>query len=102
MRKSLSIGLLLTLLVSSLACSKDENLCADAQQAKLINRSGLDGCGWLIELQNSDRLEPINLGDFEMGLEEDKKVWVRYKVESGMGSICMVGEIVSIVCLAER
>ena len=67
---------------------------------KLKNLTGLDGCGWVIELDKkdkhgNDKLEPINLNDFNITLEDGQRVKFSY-VESNMGSICMVGTTVEL------
>ncbi|MEY3237586.1 MAG: hypothetical protein RI883_1687, partial [Bacteroidota bacterium] len=61
---------------------------------------GLDGCGWVLELDNGSKLEPQNLSDFEIELVEGKDVHIRYE-EVETFSICMVGKIVKIECLTE-
>lgn len=35
--------------------------CEDSQHGILRNLTGLDGCGWIIQLSDSSKLEPINL-----------------------------------------
>ena len=96
--------LILTLFIGLLAinsCNK-ESECENSHSAKLVNMTGLDGCSWMIELNNGTKLEPTNLNDFSINLEENKKVWVVYHPAAQMVSICMAGEIVTIDCLSER
>jgi hypothetical protein len=81
------------------SCTKDTN-CANSEHAELKNLTGLDGCGWVVELDNGSKLEPQNLSDFDVELVEGKDVHIRY-TEVGGGSICMVGQIVTIDCLSE-
>ena len=80
------------------SCAKDTN-CANSEHAELKNLTGLDGCGWVLELDNGSKLEPQNLTDFEIELVEGKNIHVRYTEIEG-GSICMVGQIVTIDCLS--
>jgi hypothetical protein len=63
--------------------------------------TGLDGCGMVIELENGDKLEPTNLSNFEIDVEDGKKIWVEYH-GVWMASICMVGEVVEVDCIGER
>ena len=96
--------LLLSLVVLTLAihsCNK-ESECEDSQSAKLVNMTGLDGCSWMIELDNGTKLEPTNLNDFNINLQANQKIWVVYHTASQMASICMHGEIVTIDCISER
>lgn len=84
-----------------LSCAKSKQSCDGAIKAKLVDLTGLDGCGWVLEKTDEKRLEPINLEGFDFDLENGKKVWVSYE-ESGGGSICMVGDIVKVTCIDER
>ena len=96
--------LLLSLVVLTLAihsCNKDSE-CENSHSAKLVNMTGLDGCSWMIELNNGTKLEPTNLNDFNINLQENQKIWVVYHNAAQMASICMHGEIVTIDCISER
>ncbi len=64
----------------------------------LNNKTGLDGCSWVIKLYVKDKhgheyLEPTNLHTFKIKLLEGKLVEVIYSEET-LGSTCMVGTIV--------
>jgi hypothetical protein len=58
--------------------------------------SGLDGCGWVIELDDESKLEPINLDAFDLELEENKEIIFKYHQRTDLGSYCMVGIVVEI------
>ncbi len=96
----MKVFLLLTfvLLIFS-ACNR--STCENAQAATIVDYTGLDGCGLVIQLQNGTVLEPVNLNDFNLTPTDGMKVWVKYHEIAG-GSICMVGQIVEIDCLAKR
>lgn len=81
------------------ACKKET--CPNGINAKFKDLTGLDGCGIVIELENGTRLEPVNLGDFPLTAKDGMKIRVQYHSVSS-GSICMVGEMVAIDCLAKR
>ena len=83
--------------------------------ATVRDLTGLDGCGWVFELENGTRLEPLRvfrcgtpplskvetedpLLDFEF--VDGKKVFISYE-ESKSPSICMVGPVVKITCISE-
>ena len=96
--------LLLSLVVLTLtiySCNK-ESECENSHSAKLVNMIGLDGCSWMIELNNGTILEPTNLNDFNINLQQNQKIWVVYHTAGQMASICMHGEIVTIDCISER
>lgn len=63
--------------------------------AVLLDYTGLDGCGWVIEA-NGTVLEPLNLGEFLSNPEDGMDLNVAYQVETGYASICMVGDIVTL------
>ena len=96
--------LLLSLVALTLAihsCNKESG-CENSQTAKLVNMTGLDGCSWMIELGDGTKLEPTNLNDFNINLQENQKISVVYHTAAQMASICMHGEIVTIDCISER
>lgn len=70
--------------------------------AELRNFTGNDGCGWIITLEEGTNLEPTNLAEFDIVLEEGKKVSIRYKQSKQGQSICMIGDVIDIECINER
>lgn len=92
----LLVAFVLMLLIP-VACEREDEIhCVDAETGILKNLTGLDGCGWIIQLADSTKLEPINLNDFDIELKEDKVVCFRYHERTDLGSYCMVGQIVEI------
>jgi len=93
-------------------CS-DEPECASCNcstPATVVDLTGLDGCGIVLELEDGSRLEPWvdSAGDCVTmtGLDASKwedgaKVYIDYDVFSAV-SICMVGERARITCIRER
>ncbi|MFM9943687.1 MAG: hypothetical protein ACKVQB_00495 [Bacteroidia bacterium] len=94
----LSIWFLMPLLISR--CSK-ESVCPGSVRAEFKNFEGVDGCGWIIQLKNGSNLEPTNLSEFGITPKDGKKIWINFH-EISAASICMVGKIVEIDCIAER
>jgi hypothetical protein len=99
------------------ACSNDEpapaSTCSTA--AKVRDLTGLDGCGFVFELADGSRLEPVIIGwcgtpplseeqladplnNFEW--VDGKEVMIDYEPFSAV-SICMVGQSVRITCISE-
>ena len=96
--------LLLSLVFLTLAihsCNK-ESECENSHSAKLVDMTGLDGCSWMIELGDGTKLEPTNLNDFNINLQDNQKIWVVYHTAAQMASICMHGEIVTVDCISKR
>lgn len=81
------------------ACSTD-HACSGSVHVKMRNKTGLDGCGWVLQLNDNSYLEAQNLNEFEIEFVEGKDLHVKYEEVDG-GSICMVGKIVKITCLSE-
>ena len=64
-----------------------------------VTKNELDGCTWIIILDDEKRLEPTNLGEeFKI---DSLKIWLQYKVYNG-NSICMMGQMVTITDIEKR
>lgn len=100
------------------ACNDDDGRvsCKDGVRATVRDLTGLDGCGFVFELMDGTRLEPLLLmycgtPPLPKEVTEDplyhfewvdgKQVVIAYKEVPEMGSFCMVGPIVKITCLQE-
>lgn len=75
--------------------------CSDGVKATMKDLAGLDGCGYVLELEDGTRLEPLNLNEFDFTPKDGVKLRVTYKEEPS-GSICMVGPSVRIECITQR
>ena len=80
----------------------EKSTCENAVPAQLVNLHGLDGCGWAIQLESGQKLEPLNLKEFNIEKKENKKVWITYENAVGYASICMIGPMIKIKCLSDR
>jgi hypothetical protein len=105
----------LALLGSVTSCQNNEialpNSCGT--MATIRDLRGLDGCGFVLELENGERLEPVyDLGFCgtpplpaptinNVNFADGKRVSIAYKVLPDRGSICMVGKVVEITCISE-
>ncbi len=86
--------MLLLILTTLLACEKGS--LWNREEGVLKDYSGLDGCTWVIE-SDSRTYEPLNLAEFDIALEDGKKVKFSFdNADDIAGSICMVGEIIRI------
>lgn len=100
------------------ACSKEEaikrNHCGTL--ATVRDLRGQDGCGFVFELADGKKLEPLRvfycgtspipqeqmqdpLINFEFA--DGKQVKIGYELMEKQASICMVGSIVKITCIEE-
>ncbi len=111
------VGLILTVMLLVSSCKKEEIIEKDACTtfATVKDLSGLDGCGFIFELEDGSKIIPIRL--FFCGtppltteviddpllnfvFEDGKKVKIGYQeIETGMVTTCMVGKLAKITCI---
>lgn len=74
------------------------------QKAVIVDYTGFDGCKFMIELKDGTLLRPYNLNQFDVSLEDNNKVWVKYRPidSSGMVGICWCGEAIEIEDIRNR
>jgi hypothetical protein len=78
------------------------NKCRCDTNGTLKNLTGLDGCGWVIQRSDkNETLEPVNLKDFNVTLQDGKKIKFSYQETEGF-SVCMVGKTVKITRICEK
>lgn len=92
MRKLLLIFLFA---ITAMKCEKEQ---LEEEMGLLKDYTGtLDGCGFLIELDNGNRLEPVS-NQSGVTFENNRRVMVKYRVKQTY-SICMAGQGAEIVSL---
>jgi hypothetical protein len=91
---------LLFSLVGLVASCSTDDACSGSVHVKMRNKTGMDGCDWVLQLNDNSYLEAQNLTEFEIEFVEGKDLHVKYEEVDG-GSICMIGKIVKITCLTE-
>ncbi|MFH1320417.1 MAG: hypothetical protein ABII90_07180 [Bacteroidota bacterium] len=69
-------------------------------KATVIDMTGLDGCKFLLKLEDGKKLEPTNLDPAYR--KDSLPVWIRYIETKGVMSICMAGKIVKIIGIERR
>lgn len=109
--------LLLSLLLLSAVTSCQKNEVSPATScgtfATIRDMSGLDGCGFVLELDNGEKLEPV----YDYGwcgtpplpapvidnvqFLDGKRVTIAYKELTDKVGICMAGKVVEITCISE-
>lgn len=94
------LSIFIFLSITSCATTKSTDFVCDGTTATMKNYLGLDGCGWVLVLENGNKLEPVNLDKFGIELKEDKKVCIHYH-ELDFSSICMVGPIIELDSMTE-
>jgi hypothetical protein len=117
MKKFLSICILVVM-GSLIACEEETttNTCNPGTLATVKDLTGLDGCGFVFELTDGTRLEPVRLfycGTpplpkevtedplYNFELTDGKKVRINYVEANDVATICMAGKTVRITCIEE-
>lgn len=70
------------------------------KKAVVINYTEIAGCGWMLMVEDSIRIQPLNLA--ETFQKDSLKVWVSYSIKKDAVGICMAGDIVEINKIATR
>lgn len=91
----------ITLILFLMSCSPSENPSVSKENNGVItehlivvNKTGLDGCGYLLQKADNTLLEPVNLpSDFSV---DQIQVKVSYQELSDRMSVCMAGKIIQI------
>lgn len=96
--KKLIFPLLSLMFIAS--CQKSD--CKDAVKATFVDKTGLDGCGMVIQLTDDSYLEATNIDELTINPEDGMKIWVSYKEVTEESSICMIGDIVEVECVEKR
>lgn len=94
---------IVALAILTIACEKSHSQTKG--EGVLRDFSELDGCGWVIELNprndSNERLEPLNLNDFDIQPIDGMSVEIKYHETNAM-SICMVGKTVELTKIEEK
>lgn len=117
--KRLTIILTFFSAIIFLSCEEDKISavsCDHGVLATIRDLTGLDGCGFVFELTDGTRLEPMRLmycGTpplpkevtedplYDFQFVDGKQVRIGYEEIQDVASICMVGKIVRITCIEE-
>ena len=82
------------------ASKNEQSKCKTTATVK--DFSGLDGCTFLIILENGDKLLPAKLNDESFSFRDGQKIRFDYKEMKDAMSICMAEKkIVEVTCIEE-
>ncbi len=85
------------------SCNKENNIPEKAVAATLYDYTGLDGCTWIVDLEDNNGIcEIAGFPNNGFNMEDGKKVWVTYDFAENQISICMVGPRVDITGIWEK
>jgi hypothetical protein len=111
-------ALITVLMITALACENDQEQSGQCTiPATVRDLTGLDGCGFVFELENGSRLIPIWEGGwcgtpplpesvtqdplYNFDYVEGKKVLIGFRFRDDVATTCMAGKTVKITCLKE-
>lgn len=69
--------------------------------ATVQDNSGLDGCKFIIVLDDGKRLEPLVMEDKDFQFKDNQRIRLNYEQELEIMSICMGGMGVKVTCIEE-
>lgn len=113
--KAIAVLASAVLLFTGCAESNIEPTCATP--ATVRDLAGLDGCGWVFELEDGTRLEPFwpwwcgtpplpkEVTDsplYQYEYVDGKTVYITYELMTDMASTCMAGQVAQITCISDR
>ena len=91
------IGVILVLFFS---CKTEYAYTAEGFVKAEVRNYDVDGCGYLLFLENGKKLNP---GELKEEFRKDAlKVWIRYSLRKGVMTTCMAGENIQLNDIRKR
>lgn len=104
-------------LIALLSCTDGSVEPACSTPATVRDLTGLDGCGWVFELEDGTQLQPYwimrcgtppvaremedsPIYDFEF--VDGKTVFIDYELKTDVFNACMAGPVAEIICISDR
>jgi hypothetical protein len=87
------------------SCVKDDDVDVNVNESHcdflgtVVDYTGLDGCGLVIELDNGTVLEPLGLNSGNQVFKDGDRIWCSYTLIDTLASFCMAGQIARIDCI---
>ncbi len=75
--------------------------CTYKYSGVVVDYTGLDGCGLMVELSNGTKLEPVGV-PANYTLVAGTYVELDYRVFTTHASVCMAGELADIICIRNQ
>lgn len=91
--KTLAVLAILVLLLLAVSCSEKNNDIQSLNYKGVVkDYSDLDGCGFIIELENGDKINPVIINNSNIELIDGENVEISYELIDTIADICMVGQ----------
>lgn len=98
LKKFAVVGIILL----SIAYSCETKPCCENSELGIIkDYSGLDGCTFMVELADGEKLQVLNLNDFDVKIEDGNSISISYHEVDAMAGICMAGKMVEADCICD-
>ncbi len=94
--KALIFILFFSLLISFSGCEKEDPSTSGKIEGIVKDYQWINVCGFIIELVNGEKLEPVEVVDTNFVFMDGQRVVVTYTELTNLSSICMVGIMVRI------
>ena len=69
-------------------------------KAMVVDMSALDGCRFMLKLESGKKLEPDKMDQIYQ--RDNMNVWIKYSLNKGGASICMSGQMVTLIDIQLR
>lgn len=66
-----------------------------------VDMKSMDGCQWIIKLEDGTKLQPVNLQKFDIKPADGMKIGFTYK-KSDMATVCMMGQSIEILSIHKK
>ena len=93
-------ALILLLLYSIPSCKVTKDLIQCRTKAMVVDLSDLDGCGFVLQLEDESRLLATNINDYD--LTAGQSVFIDYKSSDAMGICMAASSTVELTCVLPR
>jgi len=89
--------LMVLLLATGLFAAKCDDDIISNKNGYFKDMTGLDGCRFVIELDDGERIQPMNMNEFDIEPKDGMQVKLSYVIDKEAMSICMAGTTVQLV-----
>ena len=84
---------IIVIVLLAVSCSeKDDDIQTTYHSGVLKDYSEIDGCGYIIELENGDLINPVIINNSNIELSDGETVEISYEIIDTMFTTCQVGQ----------
>lgn len=92
--KTLALLAIIVLVLLAVSCSEKKNNDIQTKTATGIIKdySDIDGCSYIIELENGEKINPIIINNSNIELHDGDNVEITYEIIDSIADVCMAGQ----------